>query len=206
MDAERVRMVIIFFAVILLFVFFGLLMYKKGLFRRKMRVGISKAFVRAADTGVFDCQVDLDIETRGEDVCFVAMAISHAVWQAYQGSEAGTYPIRSLVRHPGYCVLDEKKEIFSEKIKILSEHSIDTAGMRLSAGKYRCVSMVDRMALSRPVDDSLSAWPTEGWKLLVRTSAGTVEVPFSFMVHETSHVPAFCRDYVMPPASFACGA
>ncbi|WAW10965.1 hypothetical protein NB640_04845 [Oxalobacter vibrioformis] len=175
------------------------------MFYRKLRVRIDKASVRAVDAITFDFQIDLDIETKGEDICFKEVVIAHRVWPIYSDRDITTCPISRFIHHPGYCILDEKAETFPEKTNTLSAHAFDTAGMKLSAGKYRCVSMIERIMLVRPDDGNDCVWPTDGWTLTVRTAVRKIEIPFCFMVHGSNRIPVFCRDYVAPPVPFVCG-
>lgn len=204
MDTELIRAMAVFLGVCG-FIFLGLRVRQHGLFFRKLRVVVSTASVRAVDTATFDFQIDLDIDTKGEDICFKEVVIAHRVWPIHPDRNSNAYPIRRFVHHPGYCILDEKEQAFPEKVSVLSEYAFEVAGMKLSAGKYRCVSMIERMVLMRPADGSDCIWPTDGWTLTLRTTVRKIEIPFCFLVHGSNRIPVFCRDYVTPPVPFACG-
>lgn len=204
MNIDLIRTIALFFAAGGL-ICIGLWMGKKGLFYRKMKISISQASLRAGDGPFFDCQIDLDIDTKGEDVCLEELMFSHPVWQIKPDTGENTYPVDRLVRHPGYCVLDERIGLFPEKVRALAEQSFKTAGFTLSSGKYRCVSMIERIVMAPNEDSAVQGWPLEGWTLTVCTSGRKIQIPFVFHIHESSDMAAFCRNYVKPPVSFVCG-
>lgn len=205
MDTDLIRTIAIFLTVISGGVCLGLWLGNKGFLSRKMKVSISKALIRVVNDTTFDCQIDVDIDTKGEDVCLEEVMLSHPFWAVQPDTGDNTYTIGSLVRHPGYCVLDEKEALFSEKMKMLAEQSFGTNGFRLSSGKYRCVSLIERIVMTSSDESDPHIWPLEGWVLTMRTASRKVEIPFVFQVHQSSDGSAFCRNYVRPPQSFVCG-
>lgn len=194
MDVELAKTIAAFGALTLGFVILALLTCKVYLYSPKLAAKISKATIRAVEAGIFDCQIDLDINAKGGEIYLKELAISHpaAVFDPDRGVNKRS--IDRLVECPSYCALDEHKETFPRKTAALLGKTFGVAGTKLLAGERKRVSAVARISVV-PSADGYWSWPTQGWTLTFKTSAGNVKIPLAFSVHESSEVNAFCRDY-----------
>jgi hypothetical protein len=171
-------------------VIFILLICKVYLHAPRLSASVKQAVVSAQDSGTFDCRIDLDMHARGGTVYLKDFELFHTFAIFDLDKDVGKYTLNRLMHRPDPGEADDDNGNISAPI----EHSFDATGFKILSTEEKRVSLVERISIVQP-SEGYCDWPMEGWTLVIRTSTGKVKLPLAFLVHESTKVQSFCRDY-----------
>lgn len=172
----------------------GLLIYKDYLRKPKFEVTVKRAIIRAAEPGLFDLQIDIDMCAKCGNVNLKELCFEHEVAVFGPDRELSKRLVHKLIQYPGHLLLTADKDKFNSMAEELHKEADLVSAIKLEENEHRLFSVIDRVSIDRYMDGFWD-WPKSGWELVIQTSAGKVCVPFSFNIHETNKHDVFTHAY-----------
>jgi hypothetical protein len=167
------------------FVNLGIMLYRDFWRKGKLLATVDSAIAKAVEAGLYDIQIIIRLEARGDDVFLNSMTIGHSenVFGPYNAKNTCT--INRVYPYTARNLVNLSKDEFEKEVRGLDEKCLYVRDLQINKDSQLTITLIDRLEGINFLSD-WQEWAKNGWNIDIRYRDQSLTIPFSWDVHPQS--------------------